>query len=79
LAPKKKTGPFDGAGDARDELGSIDHDLRNVLSAIRGFATVVGEELRPGDPARDDIEQILKAVDRGVTVLHRLSALRGSS
>ena len=37
---------------------------------------MVSEELRPGDPARDDVEQILKAVDRGVTVSHRLSALR---
>jgi CheY-like chemotaxis protein len=85
LAQRKKTGRSDGAGssgnadddgDAGDEIGSIVHDLRNVFSAIRGFATVVSEELRPGDPARVDIEQILKAVDRGVTVSHRLSALR---
>ena len=65
-----------GADSVGDEIGSIVHDLRNVFSAIRGFATVVGEELRPGDPARGDVEQILKAVDRGVTVSHRLSALR---
>ena len=76
LAQRKKTGRSAGAGNVGDEIGSIVHDLRNVFSAIRGFATVVGEELRPGDPARDDIEQILKAVDRGVTVSHRLSALR---
>ena len=76
MATRKKTGPFDDADDAGDEIGSIDHDLRNVLSAIRGFATVVGEDLPPGNPARDDIEQILKAVDRGVTVLRRLSPLR---
>ena len=79
MAQRKKTGRSgngDNVGDASDEIGSIVHDLRNVFSAIRGFATVVGEELRPGDLARDDIEQILKAVDRGVTVSHRLSALR---
>ena len=79
MAQRKKPGRSDNAdkaSDAGEEIGSIVHDLRNVFSAIRGFATVVGEELRPGDPARDDIEQILKAVDRGVTVSHRLSALR---
>jgi CheY-like chemotaxis protein len=79
LAQRKKTGRSgngDNVGDGGDEIGSIVHDLRNVFSAIRGFATVVSEELRPGDPARDDVEQILKAVDRGVTVSHRLSALR---
>jgi CheY-like chemotaxis protein len=73
LAQRKKPSR---SGEAGDEIGSIVHDLRNVFSAIRGFATVVGEELRPGDPARDDVEQILRAVDRGVTVSHRLSALR---
>jgi CheY-like chemotaxis protein len=79
LAQRKKTGRSDDAddtGDARDEIGSIIHDLRNVFSAIRGFATVVGEDLRPSDPTRDDVEQILKAVDRGVAVAQRLSALR---
>jgi len=89
LTKKKRTGPSDESGDARSEteasseaalaieLGAIVHDLRNVFSAIRGYATVVADELRPGDQARDDIDQILKAVDRGVTVSHRLSGLRG--
>jgi CheY-like chemotaxis protein len=61
------------------EIGSIVHDFKNVLSAIRGFATVIGEDLRPGDPARDDLEQILIAVDRGVQLAQRLLALRGRS
>ncbi len=58
------------------EIGAIVHDLRNVLSAVRGFATVIGEDMRPGDPAREDVEQILKAVDHGTEVTMRLSALR---
>lgn len=58
------------------ELGAIAHDLRNVLSAVRGFATVVGEDMRPDDPAREDVEQILKAVDQGTEVALRLSAVR---
>jgi CheY-like chemotaxis protein len=91
LTKKKSTGPSDEGGDPRAEgdgdasleaapgleLGSIVHDLRNVFSAIRGYATVIADEMRPGAPARDDVDQILKAVDRGVTVSQRLSALRG--
>lgn len=61
------------------EIGSIVHDLRNVFSAIRGFATVLGDDLPPGDPAREDAEQILKAVDRGIGVTHRISELRVSA
>jgi CheY-like chemotaxis protein len=60
-------------------IGSIVHDFKNVLSAIRGFATVIGEDLRPQDPARDDVEQILIAVDRGVVLTQRLLALRGQT
>jgi CheY-like chemotaxis protein len=72
-----ETGAESEEGALAIELGSIVHDLRNVFSAIRGYATVVSDELRPGDPAREDLDQILKAVDRGVTVSQRLSALRG--
>jgi CheY-like chemotaxis protein len=57
-------------------MGAIVHDLRNVLSAVRGFATVVAEDMRPDDPLRPDIQQILKAVDQGTEVAARLSALR---
>ncbi len=86
MAKKKRPGPTDETGEAASvegplsiEIGSILHDLRNVFSAIRGFASVLSDELRPGDPAREDVDQILKAVDRGVTVSHRLSALRARS
>jgi CheY-like chemotaxis protein len=72
LVNRKNSDPSDEAA----EIGSIVHDLRNVLSAVRGFATVISEDLRPGDPAREDVEQILKAVDHGTEVTMRLSALR---
>ena len=62
--------------EAAAEIGAIVHDLRNVLSAVRGFATVISEDLRPGDPAREDVEQILKAVDHGTEVTMRLAELR---
>jgi CheY-like chemotaxis protein len=82
LAQKNRPGNQDDAPPSSpsltDEIGAVVHDLRNVLSAIRGFATVVGEDLRHGDQARDDIEQILRAVDRGSELAQRLSALRPS-
>ncbi|HXU62485.1 MAG TPA: response regulator [Polyangia bacterium] len=58
------------------EIGAIVHDLRNVLSAVRGFATVISEDLRPGDPAREDLDQILKAVEHGTQITMRLAAVR---
>jgi CheY-like chemotaxis protein len=83
LSKKKRTGPAGKGGDDAPaegaltiEVGAIVHDLRNVFSAIRGYATVIGDELRTSDPSRGDIDLILQAVDRGVTVSHRLSALR---
>ena len=69
---RKNPDPPDDAA----EIGAIVHDLRNVLSAVRGFATVISEDLRPGDPAREDLDQILKAVDHGTQITMRLSALR---
>ncbi len=72
----KSSSAWAATSDDATEIGAIVHDLRNVLSAIRGFGTVVVEEMRPDDPARSDIEQILRAVDQGAAVVERLSALR---
>jgi CheY-like chemotaxis protein len=57
------------------QIATLVHELRNVLAAVRGFATVIVEDMRPGDPSRGDIEQILKAVDHGADVTARLAAL----
>ncbi len=39
------------------------HDLMNVLSAIRGYAEMLREDLGPGSPALNDtLERLLKAV-----------------
>ncbi len=48
-----------------------------MLSAIRGFATLIGEDMRPGDPIREDINQILLAADRGAQLTRRLLAVAG--
>jgi PAS domain S-box-containing protein len=54
--------------------GGLAHDLKNVLSAIKGYAIVAGDALREGDPARGDIDQILKGTDRGVALTQKLLA-----
>ena len=65
--------------DERDtELGAIAHDLGNLMAAIRGFATVIGEDHHDDPVVRTDVEQILKAVEQGLALQERLAALRAS-
>jgi hypothetical protein len=58
------------------ELNAIAHDLSNVLAAIRAFATVLGDERGNDLTIRRDVDQILEAVDQGVALTKRLSAVR---
>jgi len=58
------------------ELGAIAHDLMNLMAAIRGFATVIGEDLHDDPVVRADLDQIMKAVEQGIELQHRLAALR---
>jgi CheY-like chemotaxis protein len=77
--PNVPSEPVEGASAVdpiAGDVAALVHDLRNVLSAIRGFATVIGEDLPAGVPALDDIAQILKAVDHGAEISTRLTALR---
>jgi CheY-like chemotaxis protein len=78
-APPPAAATLDPSSPAALAIGAIVHDLRNVLSAIRGFATVIGEDLRPQDPAREDVEQILIGVDRGAQLADRLLTWRGQA
>jgi two-component system, cell cycle sensor histidine kinase and response regulator CckA len=54
--------------------GAIAHDLKNVLSAIKGFAIVAAEGLPGDDQARGDMDQILKAAERGAALAQKLLA-----
>ena len=63
--------------DERDtELGAIAHDLGNLMAAIRGFATVIGEDHHDDPVVRRHVDQILKAVEQGAALQERLVALR---
>jgi signal transduction histidine kinase len=42
--------------------GGAAHDLNNILGAIEGYATLMQNSLPPGDAARQDLDEIRKAV-----------------
>ncbi len=44
--------------------GGIAHDCNNILSPIMGYSDLALSDLPAGHPARDDIEQVLKAARR---------------
>jgi signal transduction histidine kinase/ActR/RegA family two-component response regulator len=50
--------------------GGIAHDFNNLLSVIVGNAELVRAQLRPYDPSREDVAEILRAAERA-TVLSR--------
>jgi PAS domain S-box-containing protein len=44
--------------------GGIAHDFNNILSPILGYSDLALAELPEGHPARDDVEQVMKAARR---------------
>ena len=52
--------------------GPAAHDFNNILAAITGYATLIMETLKPGNPAKPEIEQILNAVNRAAAITDRL-------
>jgi PAS domain S-box-containing protein len=48
------------------------HDFNNILSAINGYATLIMETLKTGNPVKPEIEQILNAVKRAAAITERL-------
>lgn len=54
--------------------GGVAHDFNNFLTAIRGYAGLAHDALRPEDPARADIEQVLKAAERATALTSQLLA-----
>ena len=51
--------------------GGIAHDFNNLLAAITGFGHILLDDLE-GDPRRDDVNEIVKAADRGGALIRRL-------
>jgi CheY-like chemotaxis protein len=54
--------------------GGVAHDFNNLITAIRGYAGFLLDDLEPGDARRDDVEEIVRASDRAATLTRQLLA-----
>ena len=54
--------------------GGVAHDFNNILTAISGYAQVVQQDLRPDDPLRADVDEILRAAERATGLTRQLLA-----
>ncbi|MBB4637408.1 PAS domain S-box protein [Longimicrobium terrae] len=54
--------------------GGIAHDFNNLLTAIRGNADLLLMDAAPGDPIREDLQEIRKAADRAAELIGQLLA-----
>ena len=52
--------------------GGVAHDFNNILSVISNYAEFVIEDLPPGDPKREDVEEIQKASQRASNLVRQL-------
>ncbi len=52
--------------------GGIAHDFNNILSPIIGYTEIAMEQLRPDDPARADLEQVMNASQRAKELVRQI-------
>jgi PAS domain S-box-containing protein len=52
--------------------GGVAHDFNNALSVILSYAEIIVADLEPGNPLRDDVEEIGKAGNRAATLTRQL-------
>jgi PAS domain S-box-containing protein len=54
--------------------GGVAHDFNNMLSVILSYSNMAIEDLKPGDPLRDDLVEVSKAGERATALTRQLLA-----
>ena len=59
--------------------GGIAHDLNNILFPISGLSEMLLDDIPPGNPARESVEQIYKSAQRGSDLVKQILAFSRQS
>jgi PAS domain S-box-containing protein len=55
-------------------VSSVTHDFNNLLTIVHGYAGLALNSVKPGDPVRQDLEEILKAAQSASLLTRQLLA-----
>ena len=77
MSPVSPTSPPAAIEDSTKSIGPLLHELRTPLNAICGFAQLLELDDRLDAEQRDNVEEILGAARRMVSLLDRAAAQAG--